>query len=187
MEAKILMAVNMTNFTTCFLSRRMGSDQGLVDHKRWMNALETRRHDRDQVQISHGERIKESDETLGTAIHRQLKFKNVRSSYLAHLQRCISIELSGGGNVPAHFWAVASPLFNFLVVEECFLVSILVILLCRQLLPSERFEAQGEQPAIDVVRQPSWAHCNVSMVIGDRTSDNEAKDDTNGEETGVPL
>lgn len=75
MEAEIFVAVNMTNLAKRFLGRRMGSSQGLVDDKRRMNTLPTRRHDGDQVLISYCESIKESNETLETTSYCQLKPK----------------------------------------------------------------------------------------------------------------
>lgn len=67
--------------------------------------------------------------------------------------------------MPAHFRSIASPLFNFTVAEETFFVSVLVILLGRQMLPTKGFKAQGTKPTIDVVWQPPWTHGDVSMVI----------------------
>jgi len=73
MEAKVFVAVDMTNLTSRFLSRRMGSGQGLIDDKRWINTFPTRRYDGDQVLIRYSESIKDSDETLETTVNCQLK------------------------------------------------------------------------------------------------------------------
>ena len=131
MEAKIFVAMDVINFAACLLSRCMGCNRGFVDDKRWMNMLEKRRYEGDQVLISHGERIKYSDETPRTAVYRQLKPKMRHVACTWRIQKNMSIQLSGRENMPAHFWAVTSPFINFLVIKETFLVSILVILLCR--------------------------------------------------------